>query len=492
MRIIIIIIFCIIFIQPVYANLSDVIDDYAQCCENESYKTFTQIVKGGASYSDIEKQKVIDREVSQELDSNFIYMDLKDCIDIALGENYDIKIREAYKGEAFWRNKNSQFALLPDIYYNYDIKNLEGRYLVGGIVATTTHEVPIQSLFVLEWSTINQGRYFFNLAITRNMLKSAKANLQFSRDEILLNTIQAYYDTLEKKMEIEVQKVNLYDRVEQLKYTQARYESGLGTLYDVKRAQAEYAGAQQDYAETLYTLRINQGKLAYIMGIEILDSIYPFEINVDQRELVNPKCDIECLYKQALETREDIKSKRAEIQAYKAQRNMNYTDIIPSVTLSYQNGLVGTKNSGLTAHNSLTLDIRAYLGKNLLMGTISELKADSELVKAKKLELINLEREVKTNILTAYYDSENALKKIQAAKREVEAADVSLDLSLANMKAGDATFIDVIESQNIKVQANINLIKNMIEYNKAQCRLLFETGIISPKNVLKDYKLKYY
>ena len=60
------------------------------------------------------------------------------------------------------------------------------------------------------------------------------------------------------------------------------------------------------------------------------------------------------------------------------------------------------------------------------------------------------------------------------------------------MKAGEATFIDVIASQNLKVQANINLIKNMIEYNKAQTKLLFNIGILSPKNVLRNYKKRFY
>ena len=90
------------------------------------------------------------------------------------------------------------------------------------------------------------------------------------------------------------------------------------------------------------------------------------------------------------------------------------------------------------------------------------------------------------------HESEKALQNIRASEVEVEAADVSLDLSIANMKAGDATFIDVIASQNLKVQANTNLIKNMIEYNKAQTKLLFNIGVISPKNVLKDYELSTY
>lgn len=492
MKIIYTILILILIQAKVFADVSEYIDEYTRYAQKDTYKTFKQIIKGSASISDIEKQKVIDNEISNELNVNFIYVDLLDCIKIALNNNFDIKIQDANRLEAFWLNKNSQFQLLPDIYYNYDIKNLEGNYLIGGIVATTTHEVPIQSDFVLEWSTINQGRYFFQLAQTRNLLKAAKANLEYTKEEIIKNTVIAYYDTLERKMEIEVQKMNLFNRVEQLNYTRGRFEAGIGTLYDVKRAETELAGAQQDYTETLNSLRLRQAALANILGVDILDAIYPFEIRIDQRELINPDVDIEELYQQALESREDIRAKTAEVNAYRAMRSANYTDIIPAITLSYQNGYVGTKRMGLAAHNSLTLDVRAYLGKNLLMGTITQIKADSAVVKEKKLELINLKRSVKEDILNSYYNSLNALKKVEAAKVEVDAADISLNLSLANMKAGEATFIDVITSQNLKVQANLNLIKNMIEYNRAQTNLLFDIGIISPDNVLKDYQTRYY
>ena len=476
----------------VAATVSDYINSFTKCCESESYKSFSQIIKGEASISDIEKQFILDKEIMQELNSSFIYMDLEQCIKIAAGENYDIKIQDANREEAFWLNKNAQFQLLPNIYYNFDIQNLEGRYLVGGILSTVTHEVPIQSLFILEWSTVNQGKYFFVLAQTENLLKSQRANLEYTKDQILLNTVLAYYDTLSMKLQIEVQKTNLYDRLEQLRYTKARFDSGLGTLYDVKRAQAELAGAQQEYTSVLNSFRLQQAALANVMGVDVFDAVYPYEIVVEDRKLVDDSFGIEDLYEQALASRQDIKAKEAEVNAYRAQRSSNYTDIIPAVTLSYQNGYVGTKRAGTGPHNSITLDIKANLGKNLLMGTITQLKADSAVVKEKKLELIKLKRQVKEDILNSYYDSLNALKKIEASKVEVEAANISLDLSLANMKAGEATFIDVIASQNIKVQANINLIKNMIEYNKAQTQLLFDIGVISPKNVLKGYKPKFY
>ena len=484
MRIIILLFFIFLFVKPAFP---DVMDEVDKCVNSESYKTFSQVVKGSATISDVEKQMIIDREIQGELDSYFIYMDLENCINTALGENFDIKIETQNKNMAYWLNKNSQFMLLPNIYYNFTIQNLGGKYLVGGIVATTTHEVPIQSMVGIQWSTIEQGKYFFQNAITRNTLKSQKALLEYTREEIILNTVIAYYDTLKNKMEIEVQKVNLFDRLEQLKYTQGRFQAGLGTLYDVRRAEAELAQAQQDYSETLFKLRISQAALANIMGVEVSDCIYPYELLVDKRTLIDKSFDIEALYNQALTSREDIKAKKAEINTYRAMRSMNYTDIIPNITVGYQNGYVGTKRLGLGNHNSLTLDVRMNLGRNLLMGTITQLKADSAALAVKKLELKNLERSVKEKLINAYYSSENALRKIEEAQRETEAANVSFNLSMASMKAGQATFIDVIESQNIKVRANINLISNMIEYNKAQSQLLFEIGLISPENVLKDY-----
>ena len=268
-------------------------------------------------------------QISKELNSSFIYTDLEECIYIALNKNFDIKITDAENLQTYWLNKNAQFQLLPNAYYNFNIMNLGGNFLVGGIVATTAHEVAIQSKVGVEWSTINQGKYFFYLAQTRNALKATKATLEFTKDEIILRTVEAYYDVLGYKMEIDVQKTNLFDRVEQLKYTKARYDTGLGTYYDVKRAQAEVAGAQQSYTETLNALRLSQANLANILGVDVFDAVYPFEIAVDTRILIDPNFSIDNLYKQALESREDIKAKTAEVNTYRAIRSANYMDIIP-------------------------------------------------------------------------------------------------------------------------------------------------------------------
>ena len=82
----------------------------------------------------------------------------------------------------------------------------------------------------------------------------------------------------------------------------------------------------------------------------------------------------------------------------------------------------------------------------------------------------------------------SALEKIEANKKEVEAADEGVRFALVGFEVGNNDFLDVLDSQATKTQARVQLINSTIEYNKAQVTLLYESGIISPKTLLRCYK----
>ncbi len=63
-------------------------------------------------------------------------------------------------------------------------------------------------------------------------------NLDFTKDEIILETSRKYYELLRAKISIEIQLKNLYERTAQLKLTQNLMEAGLGTRFDVVRSKA--------------------------------------------------------------------------------------------------------------------------------------------------------------------------------------------------------------------------------------------------------------
>lgn len=415
-------------------------------------------------------------------------VDLETCVCVALKNNYDIKIAGTQREQAKWEFARSAADLVPDFYYRYQIQALNGEFLVGDILPRVIRRNPIYSGITLDYP-IGNGATLFNMASTNNLFKSKKHNQKYTQSEILLNTTLYYYELLEAKLNIEVLISNLRDRHEQLKLMQARYHIGIGTKYDILRADAQYADAKQELIEALNTLRLQQAKLANIMGVEVTLTLYPYEHGAQPRELIQKQNTIPCLYNVALQAREDVKAKRAEIRSLVNLKNRNYTDFAPYLDFSYEFARVGTTQSpSLRPNHTVSLNVVVPLGQKMGVATLTQKNADLAKIKTARFELTNLERNIKENIVGSYYSSKTALERVEANKKQVAAADEGLKFSLVGFDVGQNTFIDVLTSQTEKTKARQQLIRSVISYNKAQAQLLFDTGIISPKTLLLNYR----
>lgn len=437
---------------------------------------------------DEQTQKNLDNQIKEGLDINLLPVDLERCITIAMQNNYDVKIAGKVQEQNKWNYRNSQTQLLPDIYYRYQIQAVYGEFLVGNLLPVQIDTNPIYSGLTFDYPVIGNGSPLFDIASQRNLYKASIHKYKYTQSELLLKTTNYYYDLLESKLNIEVLISNMRDRGEQLRLMEARYHIGIGTKYDIYRAEAQYAEAKQDLIIALNTLRLKQARLANIMGVEVTLTLYPYEHGAQPRELIQKKNSLECLYNVALQVREDVQAKRAQIRSLNLLKNKNYTDFAPNLNLSYEYGRVGTTSTGsLVPNHTWSLNVQVPLGKRLGLGTITQKNADLAKLETARYELTNLERGIKEEIVNSFYSSKTALERIEANKKQVKAADEGLKFSLVGFDVGQNTFIDVLTSQTEKVRARQQLIRSVIEYNKAQTKLLFDTGTISPKTVLLNY-----
>ena len=484
-RIIITIIILCFTIIPVYCD-DFLIWDYTN-------DTFIERMKNNSDKDNAKIQKELDNAIKQGLDIDLIPVNLRDCIEIALENSTRLKIKKHEEKEAKWMYANALSELLPDFYYRYQVQDLRGEFLVGGILPRRIETNPVYSGFNISYPIIGNGSPLFTIASQKKLYRAAGHDYNYSKEELLLNTSLCYYSLLESKLGLEVLLANLRDRTEQQKLMKARYEIGVGTKYDVLRADAELAIAKKELVTQLNALRLRQADLADIMGIDITIPLYPVEMNARAHKLIDTKYNIDCLYNIALKLREDIKSKELNIRSLTLLKNRNYTMFAPYVTLSYEMGRAGTLQGGsLSANYTLSLNAVWPLGEKLGVKTLTQKNADLEKVRAATLELKVLKSNVKKAILSSFYNSKSALEKIDAAKKEVEAADEGLKFSLVGFEVGTNTFIDVLDSQSTKVQARRGYITSVIEYNRAQIQLLFDTGAITIKSVLNGYNEPSY
>ena len=432
------------------------------------------------------KQEKIDKELERLLNVKLVPVSLEDCLTLAIENNFKIKSKKSTERENYWYKKNAYTEFLPDITYKFSLQRLSGSYLVGGIVPDHVDETPIQSYFLFDWSAFERGRAFFDVSKRRSLHKSAILEKNFTRDEVILNTAKSYYELLKNKANVDIYATNVIDRKAQYDLTMARFHSGVGTKFDIYRAEGELAKAKQKYITAFNVIRTSQAKLANIIGIDVLTPLYPKEIIIRQKNLSD--IETEKLIEWSTKTRKDYLSQKKKIDAMKAERSSKYTEFIPDVRLSYANARYGTVRAGLYPSNTFTVTLSAPLGNKVLLGTITEIKAQTQAVKAAEYDLIQKARDIQEAIISSKQESASAEERITASKKEVFASGKSLENSIVLMNAGLVTFIDVIQAQELKVSAQVGLAQNITDYNVAQIQILFDSGIITVDNVLNGVK----
>ena len=456
--------------------------------DNTDTNTDSSVINSGLNFFEQEKQKYKDKELERLLNIKLVPVTLEDCVKSAVENNYNIKAKTALAKEKIWTQRNAYTQFLPDVEYDFSIQKLSGTYLVGGIVPADVNEIPIQSIFTVGWDVFDKGKSFFNLCEKRQLYKASVFQKNFTRDEVILNTAISYYELLKTKAEVDIYATNVIDRKSQYELTQARYKVGEGTKFDVYRAEAELAKAKQQYITAFNTIRIYQARLANYTGIDVSVPLYPKETEVSEKKL--SALDTETLIKYAKTSRKDVLAERKRIDAMKTVRNSQYTDFIPDIRIDYLNAHNGTVRVGLFPSNSFTLTVSIPLAKKMGLDTVTRTQAQTAAIKAAQLSLEQKIRDIEMSVITSKQNSESAFEKISASKKEVFAAEKSLENSIVLMNTGLATFIDVIQAQGIKINAQIGLVKNITDYNIAQVQILFDAGIISVDNVLNGIQQK--
>ncbi|MCR5261504.1 MAG: TolC family protein [Candidatus Gastranaerophilales bacterium] len=463
--------------------------DYATIWDKNDYSSDDKFPQNKENFFEQEKHKYSDKEIEKLLNVKLVPVSLEDCIKTAVENNYNIRAKKSLVKETVWNKRNAYTQFLPDVEYDFSIQKLSGTYLIGGIVPADIDEIPIQSIFTIGWDVFDKGKSFFNLSEKRKLYKASVLQQNFTRDEVILNTAISYYELLKNKAEIDIYAVNVIDRQAQYDMTKARYEAGVGTKFDIYRAEAELAKAKQQYITSFNTIRINQARLANYTGIDVSVPLYPKEIEITERKL--SEIDIETLIKYAKSSRKDVLAERKRIDAMKTVRNSQYTDFIPDVRIDYLNAHNGTARAGLFPSNSFTLTVSIPLAKKLGLDTVTRAQAQTAAIKAAQLSLEQKIRDIELSVISSKQNSASAFERIAASRKEVFAAEKSLENAIVLMNVGLATFIDVIQAQGLKVNAQVGLAENITDYNIAQVQILFDAGMISVDNVLNGLQQNF-
>jgi len=429
----------------------------------------------------------IEEYLRKEMKADYKLVSLDECLEVALLNNFDIKINQKIYKRSGYEYKNALSKFLPSFFTTSYIADYQGQLLVGGILRDYFHETVVSVNLTAEHDLTQGGKTIFQAKALKYMQKSRKHELNFSISKVIFLTVKYYYEMLLAKINIEIYLRNLIERNAQLVLARQLKDSGMGTKFDVVRSQNEAAEAKITLLKSLNDFRISQSRLANILGIEVDAYLMPYEDEAILLKLIETKTTLNDLFDLALANREDIKAYKDIISFEKQNKNVIKTEFVPKPLLNFQQQFQGTIGSSIKPNQVVAGYIEWQPGENIFMGTITKLKAQTELIKQRKLELENKIRFIYEEIVSSYSSSDFYYKKISIAKKRVEFSNESVKLAMLRFNLGKGILLDVIEAQGEVTQARVEYINSIIYYNISQAQLLYECGIIDENKIIKAY-----
>lgn len=481
MRTLLIIVFILVLISDLVLSKDELYDlpiDILQtknCTLNEFCKKYIDNI-------DIEKF------IKQEIQNNYVIVSLDECLDIALKNNFDIAISEKEYYSSKYEYQNSLSKFLPILNTTSYIADYSGQILVGGVLRDRFHETAISVNITAEHDLTQGGKTIFEAKANKYFSKSKKHQLNFTKSEIIFYTVKYYYEMLLAKINIEIYLRNLIERNAQLTLAKNLYRSGFGTKFDVIRAQNFSAQASAKLYQVLNEFRLSQSKLANLIGIDVNVALMPFEDDIKMLNLVDENKEVEYFFNLALQNREDLKSYKDLICYEKQQKNILITDFIPKPLVNFQQQFQGTLGANINPNYILTGLISWQPGENIIFGTVTKIKAQNEKIKLRKLQFENKIREIKQAIIDARSVSIFNEKELEINKKRMEYSFESIKLAMLRFNFGKGILLDVIEAQTEATTSRIEYVSSVIKYNISQAELLFNSGIITADDIIKNYK----
>ena len=302
-------------------------------------------------------------------------------------------------------------------------------------------------------------------------IKRAEKQVQFNRlnlRQIVLNTrfetVRDYYSLQNADSQVEIEQSAVNDARQTLSDAQLLQQAGVGTRFDVLRAEVELANAVQRLASAKSEQSVARRQLAATLNVEESTDLR----TADPVEPAgNWQLSLEEAIVAAYQNRPELKQLAVQQEINLRQKQIALAAIRPQIALvaTYDVLDVGNDNVNLTDGYSLG----ARLQWNIFDGGAAESQArqfdkDLEINQAQFIAQRNL---IRLEVEQGYYALVASQENIKTSKQAVRVANESLSLARMRFQAGVGIQTDVIEAQSELTVARANNLRAIVDYNQA-------------------------
>ena len=408
-------------------------------------------------------------------------MTLEECIQIALRNNIQVIAAEnEYKAKqseeiGAWGN----FLPRVDAGLGYTSRRTGPTFRTFQDPETGTF-YPGLSTSVTNWSysfglnasqNIFDGGYsWYNLALKKAAKSSSYDGLLIERQNLVYSVKQKYFNVLQAKMLLEIQKDAVKRGEEQLKLVQARFDLGAASWSEVLKAKVQYGNEELLLVQAENNLNLANADLNFILAQDVNT---PLEV---AEHLSKP--ELEYTYdsglKQALLSHPSISKAENDKQVAQSQLGLARSGLMPSLGISFNYDWANKDFDQIENINKRDYSWRISTALNF--NIFDRLVTKTNISRAKQglktaAEMYEQSKnEVTLELKQAFLSIQEAEERIKLTEKNAKSTEEDLKLTKERYNLGAATILELLDSQVSHKKAQSDQVQALYDYNLAVAR----------------------
>ncbi|MEB3251493.1 MAG: TolC family protein [Cyanobacteriota bacterium] len=393
---------------------------------------------------------------------------LATAIELAYHHNEELRIALLQLERVQAGLRAEQAALLPTVDLTADVQNTNQTSLgLARDESFTTLRGAVRSDYDLGLSGERSAR----LQTAQQQVRLAELRVEQTREELRLNTINDYYAVQQAIADIRINQAFLDEAQRNLRDTQLREEVGVGTRFDVLRADVQVANARQTLTQAISQRQITQRQLARRLNISPTVDLTTLAVEIAGTWPLS----LEETILQAYQNRAELEQFLVERDLNQAQRQLQLTATRPNLSLFAQYELQSLLDAPAGSQNNTDdgFALGARLAWRLFDGGAASARASQSDrdIAIDEAEFESARNTIRVQVEEAYYTLQANQANITTANLAVKQATEALDLANLRFNAGVGTQLDVLSANRELTQAQGNLVRAVLDYNRALARL---------------------
>ncbi len=342
--------------------------------------------------------------------------------------------------------------------------NIPGLGQIGqdsGIDTTVNGSVDIS------YDVFSGGGRAASIRATELQQQQSALAVEAQQEQIRLNTANAYYALQDAGEQIRINQSFVDEAERNLRDSRLRQEVGVGTRFDVLRAEVQFANARQSLIQSQSQQQIARRDISRLLNLPPTASLETTPVAVGDSWPLTLEESIVL----AFQNRAELEQQLIQADISEQQRRIALAAVRPQVSLFANYNVQSSldDNDGFQDNYSFG----ARFNMTLFDGGAARASArqqqfDGEIAEEQFGE--NLDQ-VRFDVEQAYFDLQANQENIATSQIAVSQAQEALNLANLRLQAGVGTQLDVLTAQSDLTEAQGNSVTAILGYNRALAAL---------------------